>query len=91
MKYYKYAVRVEKEVTDRDGRRWHQTLIGLSNDSLADAQREGEARLDKLPLPTQRQSQEFQHPDQYLQYGNRPVAEELPKELRDDHDNWLAY
>ncbi|MDP1561848.1 MAG: hypothetical protein Q8M16_10760 [Pirellulaceae bacterium] len=51
MKYFKHAVRVEREVTDPGGRRWHHTLIGASNESEADARRDGEERLAKLPPP----------------------------------------
>jgi hypothetical protein len=84
MKYFKFAVRVERHTADREGRRWHQTLIGVSNESEADARRNGEARLAELPLPQQPRSVARQTPDHYTQYGNRPVVEELVKELHDD-------
>ncbi len=87
MKYFKYAVRVERVVTDPHGRRWHQTSIGVSNNSEIDAKQDGENRLAKLPLPQQPRAMARQSPDHYTQYGNRPVVEEVIKELRDDRQN----
>lgn len=84
MKYFKHAVRVEREVADRDGRAWHHTLIGVSNESEADARRDGEERLAKLPPPQRLRELARENPDHYSQYGQRPVVEEVLKELRDD-------
>ncbi len=84
MKFYKYAVRVEREASDPQGGAWHHTLIGVSNESEADARRNGEERLAKLPPPHMMRERGRLQPDHYLQYGDRPVVEEVLKELRNE-------
>ncbi len=90
MKYYRYAVRVEREVHSVDGRRWHQSVVGQSNVGLEDARVQGERKLATLPTPDKYPLEKPLGGSEYVPYGERPLAEEFLKEITDDSNRIVA-
>ncbi len=89
MQYFKFAARVDRESSGGDGRRLLLTAIGQSNVSHEDAQQNAETRwaaMNKLvetPFANRDSRRSYE-------YGERPVAEELIKELWDEQGSLVG-
>lgn len=85
MRYYRFAVRVEREVRDATGKAWRLSVVGQSNESLEAARADAERRLDLIPVPPVPRKSDSE--EGYSTYQWRPTPEELLRELCDDHDS----